>query len=67
MTGKVKFFNDLKQWGFIQEDNCDASWFVHRTGTLDIIQKDDLVTFDEGIGRKGQPIAVNVKRIKDGK
>lgn len=64
MTGKVKFFNDLKGWGFIAEDNCDANWFVHFTGTRDKIKAEDLVEFEEGRGRNGNPIAVNVTRIK---
>jgi cold shock protein len=64
MTGKVKFFNATKGWGFILEDDCDASWFVHHTNTKDKIMADDLVSFDEGEGRNRQPIAINVKRIK---
>jgi CspA family cold shock protein len=64
MTGKVKFFNSTKGWGFLQEDGCDASWFVHHSDTKDKITADDAVSFDEGVGHNGQPIAINVKRIK---
>jgi CspA family cold shock protein len=64
MTGKVKFFNDKKGWGFIKENDCDAEWFVHFSNTKDKITDDDPVEFDEGVDRNGKPIAVNVKRIK---
>ncbi len=65
MIGTVKFFDSTKGWGFIKEDNCDAEWFCHVSGTLDKIKADDRVSFDEFDGRKG-PIAINVKRIKNG-
>jgi CspA family cold shock protein len=64
MTGTVKFFNSLKGYGFIKQDGCDAEWFCHVSGTMDKIEQDDRVSFDEFEGRKG-PIAVNVKRIKE--
>jgi cold shock protein len=65
MTGRVKFFSSSKGWGFIREDDCDAEWYCHVSGTLDKITEGDRVYFDEFEGRKG-PIAVNVRRLKDG-
>lgn len=65
MTGKVKFFNEQKGFGFI---TCDdgKDYFVHKTNTFDNIRKDELVSFTLEDGKKG-PKAVNVKRIRDGK
>lgn len=54
MKGKVKFFNEIKEFGFITgEDGKD--YFVHKTG-LDkdvTIEKDDSVTFEIEKGDKG--------------
>ncbi|ARS34755.1 cold-shock protein [Pontibacter actiniarum] len=60
-TGKVKFFNDEKGFGFIKDDSTDQEYFVHVTGLIDEIRENDEVTFDLKEGRKGLN-AVNVKR-----
>lgn len=62
-TGKVKFFNDSKGYGFIKDDADDKDYFFHFSGTLDKVKKDDLVAFDLEQGEKGLK-AVNVKRVK---
>ena len=31
-TGRVKFFNDAKGFGFIKEDNSESEYFVHVSG-----------------------------------
>ena len=61
-TGKVKFFDEQKGFGFIAGDDGNDI-FVHKTGTLDRIKKDDKVEFDIEDGKKGKK-AVRVKRIK---
>jgi CspA family cold shock protein len=62
-TGKVKFFNAAKNFGFITDDVSKTDVFVHSTGTLDKIVTDDLVSYDIEVGQRGAK-AVNVKRIK---
>ena len=58
--GTVKFFNDLKGFGFIKEENSDQEYFVHVSGLVNDIRENDEVTFDLEEGRKGLN-AVNVK------
>ena len=60
-NGTVKFFNDVKGFGFIKETNSDQEYFVHVSGLADEIRENDEVTFDLQEGRKGLN-AVNVKR-----
>ncbi|GAB3195394.1 CspA family cold shock protein [Pontibacter aydingkolensis] len=60
-NGTVKFFNDLKGFGFIKETNSDQEYFVHASGLVDEIRENDEVSFDLLEGRKGLN-AVNVKR-----
>jgi CspA family cold shock protein len=59
-TGKVKFFNQTKGFGFITDDNNGQEIFVHISGTRDEIRQDDQVTFDTEEGKKGLN-AVNVR------
>ena len=61
MEGKVKFFNDMKGFGFIAgEDNKE--YFVHQSALADgtRIKENDEVTFDVTEGDRG-PKAENVK------
>ena len=59
-TGTVKFFNETKGFGFIQEDGGNDI-FVHVTGLIDEIRQNDKVSFEVETGRKGEN-AINVKR-----
>ena len=61
-TGKVKFFNKAKGFGFILTDDTNQEIFVHATGLIDQIRQDDRVEFEVTEGKKG-PNAVNVRRI----
>lgn len=60
--GTVKFFNDLKGFGFIKDNDSDKEYFVHVSGLIDEVRENDEVTFDLEEGRKGLN-AVNVKVI----
>ncbi|HEX8677158.1 MAG TPA: cold-shock protein [Segetibacter sp.] len=62
-TGKVKFFNATKGFGFIKADDNNEDVFVHVTGLVDEIKDEDKVSFEVSEGRKGQN-AVNVRKIQ---
>jgi len=61
-TGKVKFFNETKGFGFIVEDDSNEEHFVHVSGLIDEIKEEDSVEFELKEGRKGMN-AVNVKVV----
>ncbi|MEL6559970.1 MAG: cold shock domain-containing protein [Bacteroidota bacterium] len=52
-TGKVKFFNDSKGFGFIVDDETGKEYFVHVSGLIDEIKENDSVEYDLKEGRKG--------------
>lgn len=59
-TGKVKFYNKTKGFGFIVDDNDGSEVFVHATGLVDDINSEDQVVFEVKDGKKGLN-AINVK------
>ena len=61
-TGKVKFFNETKGFGFIIDNETQEEYFVHVSGVIDKIKEDDEVTFELQEGRKGLN-AVDVKLV----
>ena len=61
-TGKVKFFNESKGFGFLSQDDNGKDVFVHKTGTREFLREDDAVEFIVEQGEKG-PYAIEVKKI----
>ena len=61
-TGKVKFYNESKGFGFIVQDDSNQDIFVHQTGLVHEIRENDRVSFEVKEGKKGLN-AVNVERI----
>ena len=58
MKGKVKFYNDIKLFGFITGEN-GKDYFVHSTALVGTtsLAKDDEVTFEVEQGDKGPKAA----------
>lgn len=64
MRGKVKFYNTMKNFGFIKPDEGDEDLFVHRSDIDgNYLNEDDEVEFDQEQSEKG-PRAVNVQKIE---
>ena len=61
-TGKIKFFNETKGYGFIKADQSGQEIFVHATGLVDKVRENDQVSFDVTEGKKGLN-AINVKKV----
>jgi len=58
--GVVKFFNNEKGFGFIEQEDGD-DLFVHHTQVEGVIEDGDSVEFEVGEGPKG-PNAINVSK-----
>ena len=63
-TGKIKWFDNEKGYGFIVQDEDGADLFVHHSETEGyVLQDGDAVEYEIGEGKKG-PCAVSVKQAK---
>ncbi|MGD0709859.1 MAG: cold shock domain-containing protein [Bacteroidales bacterium] len=61
-TGKVKFFNRKKGYGFVLDDESQKEIFVHITGLVDRdLKENDEVIFDIAEDERGKK-AVNVTK-----
>lgn len=61
--GTVKFFNETKGFGFINDANSGQDVFVHISGLVNKIAQDDRVNFDVEETQKGLS-AINVRIIR---
>ncbi len=59
-TGTVKFFNVIRGFGFIKDDESGEEIFVHKSDVVGTIRESDMVEFEVQKGKKGLN-AVNVK------
>jgi CspA family cold shock protein len=59
-NGTVKFFNNVKGFGFIVPDEGGKDIFVHQTGLIDEITEGDKVSYEVEEGPKG----LNAKNVK---
>jgi CspA family cold shock protein len=66
VTGKVKWFNDAKGFGFITPDNGGADLFAHFSqingGGFKTLQEGQSVRFEITMGMKGQQ-ASNIQPV----
>jgi CspA family cold shock protein len=53
--GTVKFFNETKGYGFIQEEGTNQEVFVHVTGLVDKVRNGDSVIFETKKGKNKKP------------
>lgn len=69
-TGKVKWFNDAKGYGFIT-DEVGSDVFVYYSSIQmegrKSLNQNDIVEFEIGEGTTGRTQAVNVKKISNNK
>jgi len=60
-SGKVKFFNAEKGFGFIAPDGGGADVFVHKSGSREALYENDKVTYEVEQTPKGVN-AINVQK-----
>ena len=65
LTGKVKWFNGKKGYGFIERDDKEKDVFVHasavRDAGLKYLNEGDVLSFEVESGEKG-PSAVKLQK-----
>lgn len=63
MKGVVKFFNERKNYGFIEPEEGEEDLFVHRSDLEEeTLEEGDEVEFETEESEKG-PRAVQVKKV----
>lgn len=64
MRGEVKFYNTMKNFGFIKPEEGDEDLFVHRSEIEgNYLNEGDVVEFDTEEGERG-PRAISVKKLE---
>ena len=66
LTGKIKWYNSKKGYGFIERDDKEQDAFVHasavKSAGMRYLNENDKLEFEMEDGPKG-PSAVNLKKI----
>lgn len=67
-TGKVKWFNESKGWGFIEPDEGGEDVFVHYTAIaaegFKTLKEGQQVEYELRPGKNGKEQAANVQRVE---
>jgi CspA family cold shock protein len=67
ITGKVKWFNTEKGYGFIQQDNSDSDVFLHakvlETAGISHIRDGQAVQFEISTDQKGRAAASSIELL----
>jgi CspA family cold shock protein len=65
-TGKIKWFNPTKGYGFIEKEDGGKDIFLHVSALeeagIDTLQEGEAVSFEIG-ENKGKDTAINIKKI----
>ena len=61
-SGKVRFYNNSKGYGFITPDDNQRKIIVHQSGTTEELKEGDKVIFDIEKNQRGLS-AVKVRKI----
>ena len=65
-TGKVKWFNPKKGYGFVDQDDDEKDMFLHITAlqkaNISVLNEGDKISFDIE-DENGRQSAVNIKQI----
>ncbi len=65
-TGKVKWFNPKKGYGFIDQDDDDKDMFLHITAlqkaNISVLNEGDKISYDVE-DENGRQSAVNIKQV----
>jgi CspA family cold shock protein len=65
-TGKVKWFNPKKGYGFVDQDDDEKDMFLHITAlqkaNISVLNEGDKISFDVE-DENGRQSAVNIKQI----
>jgi CspA family cold shock protein len=65
LTGKIKWYNSKKGYGFVERDDKEKDVFIHasavREAGLRFLNENDLISFEVEDGPKG-PSAVKIQK-----
>jgi cold shock CspA family protein len=63
-TGFCKFYDSTRGYGILVNEDTKVEVFFHFSNSKDLIKSADQCTWEQEIGKKGTPIALDVRRVK---